>query len=198
MTHLLWQEDKVTTAEELRSMMTEPSEAVVKKTISIIDPHAANYLSMSPLFFLATSNAAGIGDVSPRGDEAGFVKVLNEKQIAFPDRPGNRRIDSLLNVIENPQIGMIFIIPGLDEVMRVNGRASITRNAAFISSMEWNGKTSGLAVVVEVEECFIHCPRAFKQAGLWGHEQWPSKEQLPSVQDLFKAHLEINGFPVKK
>lgn len=194
MNDVLWTNGIVTSAAELRGLMGQPNEAVVKKTISHIDSHISNYLSKSSLFFLATSAADGRADVSPRGDTAGFVKVLNEKHLAFPDRPGNRRIDSLTNIIENDQIGMIFIIPGLNEVLRINGRAVITRNEEFINSQEWSGKTSGLAVVVEVAECFIHCPRAFKQAGLWSTDDWTPEEEQPSVGDMFKAHLLINGY----
>ncbi|WP_372663544.1 MSMEG_1061 family FMN-dependent PPOX-type flavoprotein [Cohnella sp.] len=194
MTDALWKQDTVTNAENLRAMMEDPHESVIKKTVSQIDPHIENFLSMSPLFLLATSAATGKADVSPRGDGPGFVKVLDKQRIVFPDRPGNRRIDSMLNIIENPQIGMIFIIPGMDEVLRINGRSIITRNKEFIASQQWNGKTTGLAVVVEVEECFIHCPRAFKQAGLWNPDNWPTKEEQPSIIEMFKAHLLINGY----
>ncbi|QGQ96806.1 pyridoxamine 5'-phosphate oxidase family protein [Paenibacillus psychroresistens] len=185
--------DVITSSEELKAMLEPPHEHVVKKTITHIDPHIAGYLAMSSIFFLATSALDGRTDVSPRGDKLGFVKVLDERRLVFPDRMGNRRIDSLLNIVENPQMGMIFLIPGLEEVLRINGRAIITRSEEFIASMRWDGKTTGLAVVVEVEECFIHCPRAFKQAGMWNAENWFTKEELPSVNEMFRAHLVING-----
>jgi PPOX class probable FMN-dependent enzyme len=189
-----WMKDQVTSLEQIRDLIDKPHEAIVMKNIAMMDSHVRNYLKLSPLFFLATSDVNSRTDVSPRGDKPGFVRVLDDNRLTFPDRPGNRRTDSLINMMDNPQMGMIFIIPGLDEVLRINGRAIITRNEAFIAEHDWKGKTTGLAVVVEVEECFIHCPRAFKQAGLWNAETWIPKDEQPSVMDMFRAHLLINGY----
>nr|WP_145408328.1 MSMEG_1061 family FMN-dependent PPOX-type flavoprotein [Paenibacillus xylanexedens] len=174
-------------------MVGEPHEHVRNKAISYVDSHVQNFVSMSPLFFLSTSDQDGKSDVSPRGDEAGFVKVLDQFRLVYPERPGNRRIDSLMNILSNPGVGMLFLIPGMNEVLRINGTASITKDAEFIESMNWNGKTIGAAVIVDVEECFIHCPRAFKQAGLWDSETWAQSEDLPSSSEMFRAHLQING-----
>lgn len=190
----LWEEGIITSSEELKEMIGAPHEAVVKKTVTEIDSHIENYIAQSSLFFLATSAANGRADVSPRGDHAGFVKVLDNKRLAFADRPGNRRIDSMLNMLENPQVGMIFLIPNLEEVLRINGRAILTRNQSFLNKMQWEGKTTGLAVIIEVEECFIHCPRAFKQAGLWDYEKWSPKDELPVVMEMFRAHLKMNNY----
>ena len=189
-----WLKDSIRSKEQLRAFIEQPHEAIVKKTVAVIDSHISNYLSLSPLFFLATSDDSRRTDVSPRGGAPGFVKVLDEKRLAFPDRPGNRRTDSMLNIIENPQVGMIFVIPGQDEVLRINGRAVITHHEEFIASIRWDGKTTGLAVVVEVEECFVHCPKAFKQAGLWQAEQWLPKEEQPSIAEMYQAHLRLNGY----
>ncbi|WP_260985339.1 MSMEG_1061 family FMN-dependent PPOX-type flavoprotein [Paenibacillus xylanexedens] len=183
----------ITDAKELQSMVGEPHEHVRNKAISYVDSHVQNFVSMSPLFFLSTSDQDGNSDVSPRGDEAGFVKVLDPYRLVYPERPGNRRIDSLINILSNPGVGMLFLIPGMNEVLRINGTASITKDAEFIESMNWNGKTIGAAVIVDVEECFIHCPRAFKQAGLWDSETWTQSEELPSSTEMFRAHLQING-----
>ncbi|HBU80311.1 MAG TPA: phosphohydrolase [Paenibacillus sp.] len=183
----------VADAKELQNMVGQPSEQVRNKAISFVDSHVQHFLSMSPLFFLSTSDSSSKSDVSPRGDEAGFVKVLDQYRLVYPERPGNRRIDSLLNILSNPGVGMIFLIPGMNEVLRINGRASITKDEEFIASMGWSGKIIGAAVIVDVEECFIHCPRAFKQAGLWSSETWVDKESLPSTSEMFRAHLQING-----
>ena len=186
-------EHYITSLEELRQYTGEPQEHIMKKSISIVDHHVAYYISLSSLFFLATSDEDGRCDVSPRGDGPGFVKVLDEKRLIFPERPGNRRADSLCNILQSPQVGMIFLIPGMDEVLRVNGRARITKDAALLEKMEWSGKTIGLGVVVEVEECFVHCPRALKQGGAWKQDQWMDREQLPSTKEMFLAHLRLNG-----
>lgn len=191
-------EDRITSADELRSLVGVPHETVVKKTIAQVDSHVRQYLSKSPLFFLSTANSEGKGDVSPRGDEPGFVKVLDDHHLIYPERMGNRRVDSMLNILENPQIGMIFVIPGLEEVLRINGTATLTKNAELLAQQEWRGKTLNIGVVVKVEECFIHCPRAFKQAGLWNTSSWPEKETVPSILEMFRAHLQINGVQLKQ
>ncbi|WP_249435953.1 MSMEG_1061 family FMN-dependent PPOX-type flavoprotein [Paenibacillus sp. Marseille-Q4541] len=193
MTDYMWMKDRITSSEQLRVTIEEPREAILKKTVNVVDEHIERYLQMSSLFFLGTSNADRLTDVSPRGGKAGFVKVLDDKHLAFPDRPGNKRVDSLLNIIQNPQVGMVFIIPGLSEVLRINGKAVITQNEEFIRSQGWEGATTGLSVVVEVEECFIHCPKAFIQGGVWSPESWAQKEEMPSTTDMYKAHLLLNG-----
>ncbi|EJL46459.1 phosphohydrolase [Brevibacillus agri] len=193
-----WQKDRVASADELRSLVGVPHETVANKSIAQVESHVIHYLSMSPLFFLATADADGRCDVSPRGDEPGFVKVLDERHVIFPERMGNRRVDSLLNILANPQVGMIFLIPGLEEVLRINGKATITKNAELLAAQNWKGKTLGLGVVVEVEECFIHCPRAFKQAGVWNTDSWADKADMPSIMEMFRAHLRINGVALKE
>lgn len=193
MSYQLANEDRVSSAEELKRMVGVPSVNVQNKIIAQVESHVEYYLSLSPLFFLATSDAQGRCDVSPRGDEPGFVKVLDEHHVIFPDRPGNRRVDSLLNILDNPHVGMICVIPGLEEVLRINGSAFITKNTGLLDKLGWKGKTAGLGVVVKVEECFLHCPRAFKQAGVWKDESWPEKDELPLMNELYRAHLKING-----
>lgn len=188
-----WKKSLITSKEELIGMAGVPHETVVYKNISFIDSHVENYLAMSPLFFISSSSLDGRADVSPRGDEPGFVKVMDEKKLIFPDRPGNRRLDSLTNILENPQVGMIFIIPGLNDVVRINGRAWITRNEELLKLFQWKGKTTGMGVIVEVQECFIHCPRAFNKAGIWKSDTWPPKDQLPNLLDMWKAHVALNG-----
>jgi PPOX class probable FMN-dependent enzyme len=192
-----WDTDLIVNADQLRELVGTPHEAVVKKSVSQLEEHVRHFLSLSPLFFLSTSDASGRCDSSPRGDDAGFVKPLDDFRLIYPERPGNRRIDSLLNMLENPQVGMLFIIPGMQEVLRINGRASLTTNAELLEQMNWSGKTPALAVIVEVQECFIHCPRALKQASVWDKEQWPVAEDMPSVSEMFKAHLRMNGYETK-
>ncbi|MFH5185164.1 MSMEG_1061 family FMN-dependent PPOX-type flavoprotein [Paenibacillus sp. TAB 01] len=190
-------EDLVTSVEELRELVGTPNEAVVKKSIAQIDEHIRHYLSKSPLFFLSTAGREGRCDVSPRGDAPGSVHILDDQRLVYAERPGNRRIDSLLNILSNPQVGMLFIIPGQEEVLRINGKAWITRNEELLRPLEWKGTPPKLGVIVEVEEAFVHCPRALKQAGIWDLESWPPAEERPSIQEMFKAHLQINGLTLK-
>ncbi|WP_159881959.1 MSMEG_1061 family FMN-dependent PPOX-type flavoprotein [Paenibacillus puerhi] len=174
----------ISSREELRTLVGEPHEAVVKKSVAQIDSHIRGFIAKSPLFFLSTSGKDGQCDVSPRGDAPGFVTVLDDSRLLYPERPGNRRIDSLLNLLDNPHVGMLFVIPGMEEVMRINGRAWITRDEELLGSLQAGGKAPQLAVGVEVEECFIHCPRALKQARAW---------ERPSSLDMFRAHVKLNG-----
>jgi len=146
------------------------------------------------MLFLSTSNRAGQCDVSPRGDRPGFVHVANAGQLVVPDRPGNRRADSLSNLLDNPHAGLLFIIPGMEEVLRVNGRAAIIRDHPVLELLTFKGKAPALGIVVDVEECFIHCPRALKQSGIWDSGSWPAAGERPSANDIFHAHLRINGY----
>lgn len=168
--------ETIQSKEELRAMVGEPSELVSNKVISHLDKHCMTFISKSPFLTIATADASGNCDVSPRGDEAGFVFVLNEQQLLIPERPGNKRMDSFTNILENRNIGILFMIPGLGETLRVNGRASIVKDLTLLEKMKARGKTPHLAIGVDVEECFIHCAKAFKRSGLWKPSSWMEKK----------------------
>ncbi|WP_257008234.1 MSMEG_1061 family FMN-dependent PPOX-type flavoprotein [Bacillus sp. FJAT-45350] len=191
-------ENAITSEVALREIVGTPHELVKNKSISFIDETAKKYISMSPLMFLSTSDADGNCDVSPRGDEPGSIHVLNKEQLVIPDRPGNRRVDSIINIISNPHVGLIFLIPGLEEVLRINGRAYIIQNNDILSKMSVDSKNPLLGIGVEVEECFIHCPRALKKSMVWDIDKWPNKENIPSMMEIFQAHLKINGMELKE
>ncbi|UOQ48780.1 pyridoxamine 5'-phosphate oxidase family protein [Gracilibacillus caseinilyticus] len=175
-----------------------PHEHVIKKNTSLIDEHCKRFIEMSPLFFLSSSNAEGECDVSPKGDFPSGVQVLNNKQLVIPDRPGNKRVDSIINILSNPHVGLLFLIPGLGEVLRINGRATIIKNPEILSSMSLKGKPPLLGIGVDVEECFIHCPRALYQSKVWNSDSWPDKADLPSSLEIFHAALRHNGVELKK
>lgn len=179
--------------EELRSMYGNPSELVNNKTITFIDHHCRDYIAKSPLLFMATSDWMGNCDVSPRGDAAGFVYVLDDNHLVIPERPGNRRFDSLRNIISNPQVGLIFIIPGLEETLRINGQAKIIKDTEIMAQMEAHGKLPKLGIAVEVEECYMHCAKAFKRSHLWDQTYWPLKEQLPKPAAIIAEHAKKLG-----
>ena len=171
----------ITTTEQLREVISEPREAARLKQIDVIDEHARAFLAKASFALIATSNAAGQCDVSPKGDVPGFVQVLDEHTIVIPDRPGNNRTDSLLNILENPHAGLLFIIPGVEWTLRVNGRASIVRDEDILDSLAARDKRPLVAIGVEVEECFFHCPKAFRRSQLWEPEAWPDHSVLPSM-----------------
>lgn len=179
---------------ELRDLVGTPHEAVVKKSIGMISEEAKCFIEQSPMMFLSTSSPDGTCDVSPRGDTPGFAYVANPQQLVIPDRPGNKRLDSLCNIIENPHVGLLFLIPGMEEVLRVNGRAAVIKEHPVLEKLKLGEKAPSLGILVDVEECFIHCPRALKHSGIWNQDSWPAKEQLPSSMDIFQAHLKINGY----
>jgi PPOX class probable FMN-dependent enzyme len=146
---------------------------------------------------LGTSDADGRCDVSPKGDAPGFVKVLDEKRLAIPDRLGNNRLDGMLNVIANPHIGLIFMIPGRDDTLRVNGKAWIIEDGEVLDTMVVQGKRPDFAIGVEVEQAFVHCPKAFRRAKLWKSETWPGTTDAPSMAKILWDQLPAGtaGYP---
>lgn len=171
----------VRSAEELRALVGEPSERAVKKQMDRLDDHCRAIIDHSPFMLLGTASAAGWCDVSPKGDAPGFVQVLDERTIAIPDRPGNKRLDSLQNIVENPRVGLLFVVPGKEETLRVNGRAAVVRDEALLDRLAVEGKPPVLAIVVEIEECYAHCAKAFKRSKLWQPTSWPQPGALPSM-----------------
>lgn len=181
--------DQVNTEEELRAVVGYPSEMVKNKVVTYLDSHCQDFLSKSPFLTISTSDQAGFSDVSPRGDNAGFVHVLNEKQLIIPERPGNRRSDTMLNILSNPKVGLLFFIPGLGETLRINGKACLVKDKELLGKMAVKDKKPLVGIVVEVEECFIHCAKAFIRSGLWNPDTWIEKEELPKAARILTAHL---------
>ncbi|MED5051515.1 pyridoxamine 5'-phosphate oxidase family protein [Anoxybacteroides rupiense] len=189
---------KVTTEEELRSIMGEPSELVKRKVISYLDHHCQRLISLSPFVVLATADRFGYCDASPRGDMPGFVRVIDEKHLLIPERPGNKRGDSLRNILSNPRIGLLFFIPGWKETLRVNGKACLVRDDAWLEQMAVNKAKPLIAIGVEVEECFIHCAKALLRSKLWQPEAWPSLENFPSAASILHEHARLSDMDVAK
>jgi uncharacterized protein len=183
--------------EKLRTLIGFPSELVERKMITYIDHNCEEYISKSPFLVVSSSDSSGKCDVSPRGDMPGFVKVLNEKYLIIPERPGNKRIDSLRNILENPNVGLLFIIPGLGETLRVNGKACLVRDDELLEQMSVKGRKPLLGIGIEVEECFIHCAKAFKRSGLWKTSSWADKESLPSASKIIYEHAKLPGSSVE-
>lgn len=185
--------DIVTSREELRAIFGAPGERAVLKERAHLDVHTREFIARSPFVLLATSNRAGRCDVSPKGDAPGFVMVLDDTHLVIPDRVGNNRIDGLTNIVENPHLGMIFLIPGREDTLRVNGRACIIRDREILSRLEVQGKQPKVAIGVEVEECFLHCAKAFKRSGLWDRERWPDVAGLPSMAKILWDQIDLKA-----
>lgn len=189
--------DTITSVDELRAFMPAPNSGIDKE-ISYIDEHAAAFIARAPFVLIATSNREGRCDVSPKGDAPGFVQVLDEHTLLLPDRPGNQRADSLRNIIDNPHIGTLFMIPGLDWTLRVNGSASLVRDADVLERCAVNGKAPALGIAIAVQEVFVHCPKCFIRSHLWDSEAWMPKEARPSFAVTLKAHAGMESVPVDK
>jgi hypothetical protein len=183
--------DVVTTEEELRAVLGTPNKRVDAKVISMVDEEAARFIAASPFVLIATANAHGEVDVSPKGDPAGFVKVLDEKTLAIPDRLGNRRIDSFRNILENPDVGLIFLIPGVNHTLRVSGKAIIVRDEALRQTMAVGGRIPDHAIVVGVERVLSHCPKCMIRSHLWQPDAWPDAGRVPSLAEILVAHTQL-------
>jgi PPOX class probable FMN-dependent enzyme len=175
---------EVTTLDALYSLNGEPVDAIVNKHTSYLTPLLEEFIQKSPFFLVATADAEGNCDVSPKGDSPGSVKILDSRTIAIPDRAGNRRIDGHRNLIANPHIGLIFIIPNVDETLRINGRAFLTAEPELLASMAMQGREPKLAIVVEIDEAYMHCARAFLRSGMWQPETWPDPDTVPTLRAI--------------
>ena len=190
-------ENVITSEQELREIMGEPFARAVQKERSTLDAHCRAFIAQSPFLLMATAGPGGRCDVSPKGDVPGFVLVLDDRRIVVPDRPGNKRLDGMKNLIANPHIGLIFLVPGREETLRVNGRAWITRDPELLRRCAVQGKMPLLAIGVEVEECFLHCAKAFRRSQLWAHEQWPARDVLPSMAYVLFDQIQPQGMTLQ-
>ncbi|WP_433431456.1 pyridoxamine 5'-phosphate oxidase family protein [Nonomuraea sp. CA-141351] len=170
---------------ELRELLGEVMPRAATKERVRLHERDRQWLAASPFCLIATSDDAGNCDVSPKGDPAGFVHVIDDTTIAVPDRPGNRRADGFTNILKNPHVGLIFLIPGRNETLRVNGRARLVREAPFFDEMIVKGHRPHLALVVEIEQIFFHCAKSFLRSSLWKPDSW-NPAALPSHAKLVK------------
>jgi PPOX class probable FMN-dependent enzyme len=173
--------DVISDPAQFRELMGQPPPPCVAKTIAMLDRHCRAFIARSPFVLIASASARGRMDISPKGDAPGFVRVLDDKTLAVPDRPGNRRADTFTNVLENPRVGLIFLVPGKSETLRVSGAATIVRDADLRESMAARGKTPDFALVVDVEEVFFHSSKCVVRSSLWIPHAWPSLDGLPSL-----------------
>jgi PPOX class probable FMN-dependent enzyme len=179
----------------LRALYGEPSFFGKRKVMDRLDVHARRFVSLSP--FLCISSAAGDGraDVSPRGDAPGFVYAPDDRTLVIPDRPGNNRLDTMQNIFGNPHVGLLFLIPGRDEVLRVNGTASIAREPELLERLAAHGKLPKAALRVHVDEVFLHCGKAIKRARLWDPSSFVGDDALPSLGRMLADQIATEELP---
>ncbi len=182
--------------QELRGLFAPTHDLAVQKCRNSLGEHAQAFIRRSPFLCIGSQGPNGTADVSPRGDPPGFVTILDDRTLAIPDRPGNNRLDTLSNIIVNPTVGLLFIIPGFEDTLRVNGRATLTRDPALLESMAVAGRAPKLAIVVTISEVFLHCAKAFRRSRLWSAEHFQDRSEMPS---LIKMILDdTTGAPTDK
>ena len=171
-------ESQLSTVAAVRAILGEPHKVTPMKVMDALDDVSIDFIRHSPFLMLSTADADGQPDVSPKGDDAGFVKVVDSRHLLIPDRKGNKLMFSLQNILANPRIGILFLVPGTEETLRVQGTAELTADPEIVQELAARGQPALLAIRVTVEKCFFHCAKAFKRSQLWKPESWPSRLRI--------------------
>lgn len=181
-------EEVVDTRQRLRELSKQPSFRAQNKVIDHIDDICKRFIAACPFVIVASRGADGRIDLSPKGDPPGFVAFLDDKTLAIPDRPGNHRLDTFENLITHSEVGLIFLMPGNGDTLRVSGTGRIVRDSAVQAQLAVGGKAPNLVLVVSVEEVFMHCPKCIVRSKLWRPEHWPDRSNVPSLAEAIVAH----------
>ncbi len=176
----------------LRAIHHPPMSRATDKVLTRLDEHCRAIIALSPFCIIATQGEGG-ADVTPRGDPAGFVSVLDDEHVLLPDRVGNNRFDTMENLLQNPVIGMIFLVPGMNETLRINGTARITNDARVLEACAVNGRVPKVGLLVHVKEAFMHCPKAFIRSRLWDADSQIDRAELPSYAEILLDHCKDKG-----
>lgn len=182
----------ITSREELRAHYGATHDVAVKKLLPALDGHARAFIARSPFVLIGSSDGQGNGDVTPKGDMPGFVAILDDTTIAIPDRPGNNRLDTFENLIENPAVGLLFVIPGMNETLRVNGLGRITADSGLRERFAIDGRLPATVLVVEIRACYMHCAKAFMRSKLWSPESWPPRATMPTLGQILRDHAALS------
>lgn len=184
-----WFEGALRDDSELQELYEPSSRLVQNKTIDHLDRHCRDYLALCGFVLVASADAEGRADVTPRGGPRGFVTVLDERMLAVPDATGNRRLDTFRNVLQTGRAGLLALLPGRGQTLRINGRACVSSDPALLAQLTPVGKAPRAALVVAVEEVFTHCPKALVRSGLWDPATWPAKKEQPSPAAMLRDHV---------
>ncbi|WP_028885199.1 pyridoxamine 5'-phosphate oxidase family protein [Teredinibacter turnerae] len=182
----------IKTRAELRGAFDVTHEVAKRKVLRFLDGHTRNFIEKCPFLLIGSQDASGNGDVSPKGDFPGFVKILDEKTLAIPDRPGNNRLDTWENIIENPGVGLIFMIPGMNETLRINGQARLTLDKTLCSQMQVNNRPAKAVLIVKILEVYMHCAKAFIRSKLWSPDTWAPRADMPTLGQILKDHADLS------
>ena len=179
----------VTDEAALRALHHAPMSRATDKVLTALDNHCRQIISLSPFCLLSTQGAGG-ADVSPRGDPPGFVRILDDRTLLLPDRVGNNRLDGMANVLSNPAVGMLFLVPGMSETLRVNGKARITDDPGLLADSEMQGRAPKIGLLIAIEEAFMHCAKALVRSDLWNPDRHIDRSQLASYPAMLRDHVE--------
>ena len=174
----------IDTEAELTALFPQTHALAILKCMPQLDKHARDFIARAPFLCIGTQSAQGTADVSPRGDPCGFVKVLDDKTLLIPDRPGNNRLDTLKNIVANPAVGLLFMVPGFDDTLRINGTAKLSTDPDLCALMTVQDRVPRLAIVVTVDEVFLHCAKAFRRSKLWDPAQLQNRRDMPSLVNI--------------
>ena len=186
---------QINSIEALRKIYKQPAELVIRKELPALDKHCRLFIEKSPFAVVATSGADGRHDASPRGGTPGFTHILDERTLLIPDRPGNNRLDTLTNIIETGRIALIFFVPGINEELRVNGRAHLSSDLSLREKCAEKGKVPTVVIVVALEEAYLHCAKALMRAELWSAEAQVDRRSFPSIGQMLKDQLSLAEDP---
>ncbi|MEN8238169.1 MAG: MSMEG_1061 family FMN-dependent PPOX-type flavoprotein [Actinomycetota bacterium] len=181
-------DNTIRTVEEYRALRGDSHQIVYDKSVDAVDDHIRRFLALSTFLVVSSIDAEGRMDVSPKGDPPGFVKVIDDKTLAIPEREGNRRADTFTNILQNPSVALICLVPGMDETMRINGTATLTTDPDLLATMEVRGHVPALAMLVHVEEAFIHCGKAPKRGRLWDPDAQIDRSIYPKMGEVMFDH----------
>jgi uncharacterized protein len=184
---------RIASLTELREIYREPSAMVQSKLKSTLDPASTRFVERSPFVLIATLGLDGKLDVSPRGGPSGFIRVQSNGAIAIPDLNGNNLIDTLRAIVETGRAGLLFVLPGREETLRVNGSAFVTNDPAVLTTFTDELRIPKSAIVVEPSEVFIHCAKAFRRGGVWQHDTWPALADAPDAVDILSCQLDLTA-----
>ena len=186
--------DFIASQDELRRIdkTPEPTAGAIRKELKKLDGHCRAFIARSPFVLIGSSDGKGNADVTPKGDRPGFATVLDPRTIAIPDRPGNNRLDTLENIVANPAVGLLFLIPGMNETLRVNGEARITVDAALRERLAVEGKPPQSVIVVTVRAAYMHCAKAFMRSELWKPESWPDRGTMPTLGQILRDQMAVD------
>lgn len=183
----------IDSTQELREIYRPASGGAVDKVIDSLDDHCRRFLELSPLFVLSSADVDGRCDGSPKGGRPGFVEMLDEQRVAWADYSGNNRLDSFENVVDNAHVALLFLIPGLNETLRINGRAELSTDTVLRERFAIDDRPAKVVAVVHVEEAYVHCAKALRRSDLWTPESWPADDERPNASEILRDHASIDA-----